>query len=353
MNAHNPAWFASAEETEYSSYAQWSRQHPLLTAQEEHHWLSQHQDASLAILRLTQAIGKDWWQRRYPNLEWENRDWVAVVWEKRPSFGDLNAVRRWYLSTFRGETMIDRLWDRLTEARELLLGSNIRLVFSVAHQHTGQGLDLTDLVQEGQLGLMRALEKFDTRQGTRFSTYSHYWIQQFIRLALKNQSSLIRKPTNVVDDLKRFHRQLVGIQQRHGRSLSVSFISRELEMPEHKVRHFMEIGQIPLSINAPLSEEGSESWVDTLADPGLTTAEVGERLSMSENIRESLNHLNRREQVIVAMRYGIGHGREYGYREISEQLGVSRERVRQIEKEALGKLRGLWSESTESEESNI
>lgn len=352
MNAHNPAWFASAEETEYTSYAQWSRQHPLLSAEQEHYWLRRHQDASLAILRLTQGVGRQWWQDRYPNLDWEHRDWQAVIWEKRPSYGDLNAVRLWYLSTFEGQTMIERLWDRLTEARELLLGSNIRLVFSVAHQHTGQGLDLTDLVQEGQLGLMRALEKFDTRQGTRFSTYSHYWIQQFIRLALKNQSSLIRKPTNVVDELKRFHRQLVEIQQRHSRPLSTAFISRELEMPEHKVRHYMEIGQAPLSINAPLAEESEGSWVDTLVDPGLTTSEVGERLEMSENIRQSLKHLNRRERVIIAMRYGIGHGSEYGYREISEQLGVSRERVRQIEKEALGKLRGLWSESGIAESSN-
>ena len=342
MNAHNPAWFAAAEETEYNSYAQWSRQHPLLTVEQERYWLKQHQDSARALILLTQGIGRDWWRQRYPNLDWSAGDWVDTLWRKRPGYGELNQARRWYQRHFQGPSMAGRLWRRLTEAREMLLGSNIRLVYSVAHQHTDQGLDLRDLVQEGQLGLMRALEKFDIRQGTRFSTYSHYWIQQFIRLALKNQASLIRKPTNVVDDLKRFQRQVVAVQQRYGKTLSAALISRELNMPETRVRHYLEIGLTPLSLDVPLTEDSSNHWSDTLEDPNPTTEEAGERIEASEQVRRSLDVLDRRERVIVAMRYGIGHGHEYGYREISDQLGVSRERVRQIEKEALLKLRAAW-----------
>lgn len=342
MNAHNPAWFAAAEETEHTSYAEWSRRHPLLTAEDERYWLRRHQDSVRALILLTQGIGRHWWQQRYPNLDWSDRDWIATLWQKRPSYGELNQARQWYLDQNQGPSMANRLWRRLTEAREVLLGSNVRLVFSVAHQHTDQGLDLRDLVQEGQLGLMRALEKFDIGQGTRFSTYSHYWIQQFIRLALKNQASLIRKPTNVVDDLKRFQRQLVAVQQRYGKSLSATIISRELNMPEPQVRHFLEIGLSPLSLDAPLTDEASDRWADTLEDTRPTTEEVGEQLEASEQVQRSLARLDSRERVIMAMRYGIGHGREYGYREISGQLGISRERVRQIEKEALRKLRDAW-----------
>ncbi len=342
MNAHNPAWFAAAEETEYTSYAQWSRQHPLLTVPEEQFWLKQHQDSARALILLTQRVGRNWWQQRYPNLDWSDKDWVKTLWAKRPSYSELNQVRRWYHENFPGQTMVDRLWFRLTEAREMLLGSNIRLVFSVAHQHTDQGLDLRDLVQEGQLGLMRALEKFDVAQGTRFSTYSHYWIQQFIRLALKNQASLIRKPTNVVDDLKRFQRQVVAVQQRYGKTLSSALISRELNMPEADVRHFLEMGLSPFSLDAPMSGEGGEHWADTLEDTAPNTEASGARIETTEQIRRSLRMLDRRQQIIVSMRYGIGHGREYGYREIADQLGVSRERVRQIEKEALLELKQSW-----------
>lgn len=342
MNAHNPAWFAAAADAEYNSYAEWSRLHPLLTAEQERAWLQQHQDASLALVRLTQGIGKAWWQKRYPGLDWSQRDWIRTVWDKRPNHADMSALRAWYLEQNTGPTMLPRLWRRLLQAREMLLGSNIRLVFSVAHQHVNQGLDLTDLVQEGQLGLMRALEKFDVRQGTRFSTYSHYWIQQFIRLGLKNQAALIRKPTNVVDDVKRFQRQLVMVQQIAGKPVSVATISKELNMDEAQVRHFLELGLAPLSLDAPLSEDGADSWASHLEATDLTTYEATEQSEVIDRIRQSLGVLGHREKVIVALRYGIQHGREYGYREIADQLGVSRERVRQLEKEALNKLRMHW-----------
>ena len=344
MNAHNPAWFVAAEAGEQQSYADWSRQHPLLTAEQEKRWLRQYQDNTRALLMLTQPLGVVWWQQRYPGLDWQ-RDWLATLWAKRPSFADLRQAVEAYRQLRPGASMVAQLWQRLNQAREVLLGSNVRLVFSVAHQHTRQGLDLTDLVQEGQLGLMRALEKFDVAQGTRFSTYSHYWIQQFIRLALKNQSSLVRKPTNVVDDLKRFQRQLVSVQQRLGQPLSSWRISRELDMPEIQVRRFLELTQAPLSLDRPLTEDSEDSWSDLLEDDSSNTAEAGERLQLAERLRASVVGLDRRQQVIVSMRYGLGHGREYGYREIADQLDLSRERVRQIEKEALQRLRAGWSDA--------
>ncbi|HET8904687.1 MAG TPA: hypothetical protein VFN16_11890, partial [Saccharospirillum sp.] len=135
MNAHNPAWFAAAADAEYNSYAEWSRQHPLLTAEQERAWLQTHQDATLALVRLTQGIGKAWWQARYPGLDWDRQDWVKTIWDKRPNHADMKALRDWYLEQLAGPTMVPRLWRRLLQAREMLLGSNIRLVFSVAHQH--------------------------------------------------------------------------------------------------------------------------------------------------------------------------------------------------------------------------
>lgn len=344
MNAHNPAWFVAADESEYSSYAQWSRRHPLLTADEERHWLIQHQDATRALLLLTSVVGKPWWQERHPNLDWKQTDWVTEVWQKRPSYGELEAALGWYRAHHKGVSMASELWRRLNEAREVLLGSNIRLVFSVSHQYNGQGLEVTDLVQEGLLGLMRSLEKFDVNQGTRFSTYSHYWIQQFIRLAIKNQSNLIRKPTNVIDDMRRFQRQLVGIRQTQTAPLSTAKIAEKLAMPEDKVQHFLEIGQTPLSLDARLTEDGKDSWAEMLEDPTASIQEQTQQLELSEQVQSSLAYLSRRERVIIAMRYGIGHGREFGYREIAEQLSISRERVRQIEKEALLKLRDQWPE---------
>jgi RNA polymerase nonessential primary-like sigma factor len=316
----------------------------LLTADDERCWLSQHQDAARAILLLTAGLGRPWWQERYPKLNWENANWVEALWQKRPTYGELETAVDEYLASHRGSTMARRLWRRLNAARDLLLGSNIRLVFSVAYQHTGQGLDVIDLVQEGLLGLMRSLEKFDVNQGTRFSTYSHYWIQQFIRLAIKNQADLIRKPTNVIDDMRRFQRQLVGIRQRQDAPLSTAQIAARLKMPEDKVQSFLEIGQTPLSLDAKLTEDGSDSWAEMLEDPGGSTHEQTQLLELSEQVKASLAFLNGRERVIIAMRYGIGHGREFGYREIADQLSISRERVRQIEKEALLKLRDQWPE---------
>lgn len=344
MNAHNPAWFVAADESEFSSYAQWSRRHPLLTADEERYWLVQHQDAARALLILTAVIGQQWWQERYPKLDWSQSDWIGEVWQKRPSYGELEEALNWYRSHHKGTSMASRLWRRLNEAREMLLGSNIRLVFSVSYQHTQQGLEVIDLVQEGLLGLMRALEKFDVNQGTRFSTYSHYWIQQFIRLAIKNQSNLIRKPTNVIDDMKRFQRGLVGIRQQQDRPMSTAQIAKKLSLPEDKVQHFLEIGQSPLSLDAKLTEDGSDSWAEMLEDPTASIQDQTQQLELSEQVQYSLAYLNKRERVIIAMRYGIGHGREFGYREIAEQLSISRERVRQIEKEALSKLKDQWPE---------
>jgi RNA polymerase sigma factor (sigma-70 family) len=347
MNAHNPAWFAAAADAEYNSYAEWSRGHPLLTAEQERCWLQQHQDTSLALVRLTQGVSKDWWQQRYPSLDWQQRDWIKTLWDKRPNHADMNALRTWYLEHHDGPTMLPRLWRRLLRAREMLLGSNIRLVFSVAHQHLELQSKLLRVVQEGQLGLMRALEKFDVLQGTRFSTYSHYWIQQFIRLGLKNQAALIRKPTNVVDDLKRFQRQLMIIQQQAGKPLSLAAISKQLSMEETQVRHFLELGLTPFSLDAPMSDDGSESWASQLEATEPTTYESSEQLEVIERIRGSLGVLDHREEVIIALRYGIQHGREYGYREIADQLGVSRERVRQLEKEALKKLKMHWDQPDE------
>lgn len=342
MNAHNPAWFVAADESEYSSYAHWSRRHPLLTADEERHWLIQHQDATRALLLVTAVVGKEWWQQRYPKLDWQQTDWLAELWEKRPSYGELEATVEWYGRRRQRPGMTSVLWQRLNEARDILLGSNIRLVFSVSHQYSGQGLEVIDLVQEGLLGLMRSLEKFDVNQGTRFSTYSHYWIQQFIRLAIKNQSSLIRKPTNVIDEMRRFQRQLVGIRQTEDTRLSTTRIAKKLAMPEDKVQHFLEISQAPLSLDARLTDDGNDTWAEVLEDPAESIQDQTHKLKLSEQVQASLAYLSGRERIIIAMRYGIGHGREFGYREIADQLSISRERVRQIEKEALARLREQW-----------
>lgn len=234
-------------------------------------------------------------------------------------------------------------------ARQAMIEHNLRLVVSIAKNYIGRGLPMTDLIEEGNLGLMHSIGKFEPERGFRFSTYATWWIRQGIERALMHQARLVRLPVHVVRELNRVLRKRRSLEAEAGRaglsagSVGVEQIAAALERPVHDVAELLRHAELPTSLDAPLdhgAEAGGESMLDTVADDGagdpmhLTLVHELERL-----LEDGLDQLNEREREVLAGRYGL-HDREPETLEIlSERLGLTRERIRQIQLEALLKLR--------------
>ena len=236
----------------------------------------------------------------------------------------------------------EQLQERLEKgiaARKMLIQANGRLVISIASKYTGHGLSLAELSQEGVLGLIRAIDKFDTSKGVRLSTYASYWIRQSVSRAVAVQTRVIRLPVHKVDHLGKIRKVTGQLTQKLGRAPELEEIAAEIGDAPEQIHELLQDGQETLSLEEPVGEDGA-----TLADfveNDLTQAleeQVDSTLLESE-IRKALAGLTARESRIVELRYGLRDGQPLTLQDVAERFGLTRERIRQIEKEALAKLR--------------
>lgn len=235
---------------------------------------------------------------------------------------------------------LQRMIDEGRQARDHLIRANVRLVISVAKKYSGRGLPMSDLIQEGNIGLMRAIRNYDYKRGFKFSTYATWWIRQAITRALSDQSRTIRLPAYMTDQISRMRREQNNLQQRLGRAPTKEELAEVMGMDVSKVEQMMSVVRQPLSLESPVGEEEETELGDIIEDRGsLNPEESVNQTMMNEELRRSLSELPPREKEILELRYGLGAEEPMTLQEVGQRMGITRERARQLEVQALDRLR--------------
>lgn len=235
---------------------------------------------------------------------------------------------------------MERLIAEGQAAREHLGRANTRLVVSIAKRYMGQGLPFPDLIQEGNVGLMRAVDKYDYKRGNRFSTYATWWIRQAITRALAQKTRTIRIPLHMTERIRQMYRTAQSLEQSLGRRPTPEEIAEQMELPADAIRSMMDASQHAIALERPVGDDGDSEFGDFIEDQDSPSpVEAATQHLLEETIEEVLSELTPRQSHILRLRFGLGGGEPHTLEEIANKFGLSRERIRQLEKEALRRLR--------------